>query len=218
MPVERSGMASFDFEYGRDFARHIEEFDPTLVKVLVRYNVEGRKADNARSVERLKQLSDWLQEHGRKFLCELIVPAGPEQLERVGGDEDRFVAEVRPGLMRRAIADFHDAGIEPDVWKIEGIDRREDCELVAGQARADGRDRVGCILLGQGAEPERVESWLRTAAGVPGYLGFAIGRTLWWEPLRGQLDGRLSRGCRRRHRGALPARDRRVHRRRLGDC
>jgi myo-inositol catabolism protein IolC len=30
MPVERSGQDEFDFEYGDDFGRHIEAFDPTL--------------------------------------------------------------------------------------------------------------------------------------------------------------------------------------------
>jgi myo-inositol catabolism protein IolC len=95
--------------------------------------------------------------------------------------------------MRRAVVDFHEAEIEPDVWKIEGIDHRDDCAMVAEQTRGGGRDRVGCVVLGQGASSERVEHWLRTAAGVPGYLGFAIGRTLWWEPVRDFLDGSVSR-------------------------
>ena len=40
-PAEKSGQDEFDFEYGADFADHIEEFDPTFCKVLVRYNPEG---------------------------------------------------------------------------------------------------------------------------------------------------------------------------------
>jgi myo-inositol catabolism protein IolC len=193
MPVERSGASSFDFEYGPDFARHIEDFDPTFAKVLVRYNVDGSAADNARSLEGLTTLSTWLREHDRKLLCELIVPAAPTQLECVDGDVRRYDTELRPALMRRAMSELQDAGIEADLWKIEGIDRREDCEMVAGQARAGGRDGVGCIVLGSGANTEQVEHWLRTSADVPGYVGFAIGRTLWWDQLTGYLDGSLTR-------------------------
>lgn len=193
MPVERSGEAHFELEHGRDFARHIEAFDPTFTKALVRYNVDGNKAGNARSIEALRRLSSWLREHDRRFLCELIVPPEPAQPDRVGDDPDRYVAELRPELMRRAVVDFHEAGIEPDVWKVEGIDRHDDCAMVAEQTRDGGRDHVGCLVLGQGASPERVEGWLRTAAGVPGYRGFAIGRTLWWEHVRAHLDGSASR-------------------------
>jgi myo-inositol catabolism protein IolC len=193
MPVERSGESSFDFEYGRDFAAHIEAFDPTFAKILVRYNVDGSKADNARSIERLKELSDWLREHERRLLCELIVPATPGQLAELDGDVTRYETELRPALMRRAMSDFQVAGIEADVWKVEGIDQRAGCEMIAEQARAGGRDDVGCVVLGQGADVDRVEHWLRTAASVPGYVGFAIGRTLWWDAITGYLDGSRSR-------------------------
>lgn len=193
VPVERSGVSSFEFEYGTDFAAHIENVDPTFAKVLVRYNVDGTKADNARSIERLRTLSDWLHEHDRKLLCELIVPAEPAQLQSVDGDPRRYETELRPALMQRAMADFQTAGIEADVWKIEGIDRGEDCEMVTRQARAGGRDDVGCVVLGSGADPEQVEHWLRTAAAVSGYVGFAIGRTLWWDEVTAYLEGALSR-------------------------
>jgi myo-inositol catabolism protein IolC len=193
MPVEKSGLDYFDFEYGDDFGAHVEEFDPTFSKILVRWNPEGPADDNARSVAGLKRLSDWLHARERKFLCELLVPAEPAQLEAVGGDEERYDVEVRPGLMRRAIEAFQDAGIEPDVWKIEGIDRRDDCEMVASTARRDGRDGVACVVLGRGANEAKVEHWLRTGAGVPGYIGFAIGRTIWWDQLKGYLDETLER-------------------------
>jgi myo-inositol catabolism protein IolC len=193
MPVERSGLRHFDFEYGDDFAAHIEEFDPTLSKTLVRYNSAGDAADNATSIAGLQRLSGWLHAHDKSLLLELVVPAEPAQLESVGGDPGRYETELRPGLMRRAIADFQAAGIEADLWKVEGVDRREDCEMIAAQARAGGRDHVSCVVLGQGANTDRVEHWLRTAASVPGYLGFAIGRTLWWDQIKGYLEGSRSR-------------------------
>jgi myo-inositol catabolism protein IolC len=193
MPVEKSGLDYFDFEYGDDFGRHIEEFDPSFAKVLVRYNPEGNAGDNRRSVENLRRLSDWLHEHDRKFLLELLVPAEPHQLEAAGGSEERYDEQMRPALMCATLEHFQGAGVEPDIWKIEGIDLRSDCETIAAQARAGGRDGVGCVVLGRGADAEKVEHWLGQGAAVRGYLGFAIGRTLWWDELKGYLDGSLSR-------------------------
>jgi myo-inositol catabolism protein IolC len=193
MPVEKSGQNEFDFEYGEDFGAHIEEFDPDFSKVLVRYNPEGDPEMNTRQSERLKRLADWLHEHDRKFLFELLVPAEEHQLEQVGGDEDRYDAELRPELMRRAITELQDDGIEADIWKIEGIDTQEDCRRISETCRRDGRDGVICVVLGRGANDEKVEHWLRQGAPVEGYAGFAIGRTIWWDALKGFLDNELER-------------------------
>jgi myo-inositol catabolism protein IolC len=193
MPVEKSGQNEFDFEYGDDFGAHIEQFDPDFSKVLVRYNPDGDAEMNQRQTERLKRLSDWLHEHDRKFLFELLVPAEDDQLEQVGGDSDRYDAELRPDLMRRTIVEFQDAGVEADIWKIEGIDTQEDCARIAETARRDGRDGVVCVVLGRGADDAKVDHWLRQGAPVEGYAGFAIGRTIWWDALKGFLDGSLER-------------------------
>jgi myo-inositol catabolism protein IolC len=195
MPVEKSGQNEFDFEYGEEFGDHIERFDPDFSKVLVRYNPEGDVEMNRRQTDRLRRLSDWLHERDRKFLFELLVPAEEPQLEQVGGDSDRFDAELRPELMRRTISELQEAGVEPDVWKIEGIDRREECERIAQQARSDGRDGVICVVLGRGADDQKVEQWLRQGAPVEGYAGFAIGRTIWWDALKGFLDGQIDRAA-----------------------
>jgi myo-inositol catabolism protein IolC len=193
MPVEKSGQNEFDFEYGDDFGAHIEQYDPDFSKVLVRYNPEGDTDLNRRQIDRLKRLADWLHDHDRKFLFELLVPAEDHQLEQVGGDTDRFDAELRPELMRRTIVEFQDSGVEADIWKIEGIDTQEDCELIAQTARRDGRDGVVCVVLGRGANDAKVEHWLRQGAPVEGYAGFAIGRTIWWDALKGFLDGNIER-------------------------
>jgi myo-inositol catabolism protein IolC len=193
MPVEKSGQNEFDFEYGDDFGAHIEQFDPDFSKVLVRYNPDGDAEMNERQTERLKRLSDWLHERDRKFLFELLVPAEDHQLEQVGGDSDRYDAELRPELMRRTIVAFQDAGVEADIWKIEGIDTQEDCDRIAQTARRDGRDGVVCVVLGRGADAAQVDHWLRQGAPVPGYAGFAIGRTIWWDALKGFLDGNIER-------------------------
>jgi myo-inositol catabolism protein IolC len=194
MPAEKSGQDEFDFQYDDDFGSHIESFDADFCKVLVRFNSDGEAEMNKRQLERLKRLADWLHEHDRKFLFELLVPGTEDQLQSVGGDDDRYDAELRPELMRRAIEDIQDHGIEVDIWKIEGVDERSDAEMLAEQTRKGaGREGVVCVLLGRGASDEKVDQWLRAAAPVEGFIGFAIGRSIWWDALKGFLDGSLER-------------------------
>lgn len=193
MPVEKSGQNEFDFQYDDEFGKHIEEFDPTFNKVLVRYNPEGDQGMNERQSVRLKRLGDWLHANDRIFLFELLVPAEKGQLEQVDNDADRYDKEIRPALMRETIAELHDSGVEPDIWKIEGIDQRADCEMIAAATQVNGRDNVVCVVLGRGADDAAVDHWLKQGAGVPGYVGFAIGRTIWWNPLKGFVDGTTPR-------------------------
>src|SRR5437660_7627354 len=182
-PAEKSGQEEFDFQYGEEFAKHIEACQPTFCKVLVRYNPEADRALNQRQSTRLKRLSDYLHSHKRLYMFELLVPPEKAQLDGVKGDKKAYDLQLRPGLMVRAIQELQDAGIEPDVWKIEGLDRREDCVQVVAACRRGGRDRVGCIVLGRGENDEKVRHWLQTAAGVPGFIGFAVGRTTFWSAL-----------------------------------
>jgi myo-inositol catabolism protein IolC len=194
MPVEKSGQDDFDFQYGDDFGAHIEKFNPDFSKVLVRYNPDGDAEMNKVQLGRLKRLADWLHDNDRKFLFELLVPATDEQLASVDGDSDRYDAELRPELMRRAIEGTQNAGVEVDVWKIEGVDEQSDAAMLAEQARAgEGREGVTCVLLGRGASTEKVEQWLREAAPVDGFIGFAIGRSIWWDALKGWLGNDLDR-------------------------
>ena len=195
MPAERSGQNMFDFQYGDDFPKHIEQFDPDFVKVLVRYNPDGNAQENSEQVAKLKRLSDWLRAHDRKFLFELLVPAEDAQLQAVDGDVDRYDVELRPELMRRTIAALQDAKLEVDIWKIEGVEARSDCEMLVAQARSGGRDGVVCVVLGRGANDAKVDQWLAAAAPVDGFIGFAIGRSIWWEPLKAYVDGKIDRAA-----------------------
>jgi len=195
MPVEKSGQAEFDFEYGEEFGRHIEEFDPTFAKVLVRYNPDGDKELNLRQAERLARLTAWLHDRDRRFLFELLVPATPEQLKRSGGEQRRYDREIRPGLVVQIIRAMQDAGVEPDIWKIEGLDSAGACTDVVAAARRGGRDGVCCIVLGRGADEPQVIEWLCIAASVSGFDGFAVGRTLWEQPLRDWIAGTIDRSA-----------------------
>jgi myo-inositol catabolism protein IolC len=193
-PAEKSGQDEFDFEYGEDFARHIEAFDPTFCKVLVRYNPEGDRALNQRQAARLKRLSDFLAAKDRsRFMFELLVPAEKAQLDKLKGDKRTYDLELRPRLMVEAIRELQDAGIDPDLWKVEGLDRREDCQAIVAAARAGGRDQVGCIILGRGEDDRKVRDWLGIAAEVPGFIGFAVGRTVFWDPLVAWRAGKTTR-------------------------
>jgi len=194
-PVEKSGQKEFDFEYGEDFARHIEAFDPTFCKVLVRYNPEGDAALNARQTARLKRLSDYLHGSGRLFMFELLVAAEPAQLQRLHGDKHAYDLNLRPKLMVRTLHELQAAGIEPDVWKVEGMDRHEDCANLVAAARRDGREKVGCIILGRGEDNQKVRAWLATASSVSGFIGFAVGRTTFWEPLVEWRANRIDRAA-----------------------
>jgi myo-inositol catabolism protein IolC len=193
-PAEKSGQEEFDFEYGDDFAAHIESFRPTFCKVLVRYNPEGDQALNRRQSERLNRLSDYLRGSSQSlFMFELLVPPEKSQLDEFKGDKKAYDVELRPSLMVQAIRELQEAEVEPDVWKIEGLDRREDCASVVSVARRDGRDDVGCIVLGRGEDDKKVREWLATVASVPGFVGFAVGRTDFWEPLVGWLAKKITR-------------------------
>ena len=192
MPVEASGQPLFDFEYGEDFGAHIDEFDPEFSKVLVRWNPDDDAEDNRTQGERLKRLGDWLHANGRTYLFELLVPATDRQLALVESGAD-YDTEIRPYLTLEAIRQILDAGIEPDIWKIEGLDRRRSCELLASLVKSDGRDDVIAVVLGRGADDAKVDHWLQMGAGVPGYKGFAIGRSIWWAGVEGFKDGKMSR-------------------------
>lgn len=193
VPVEMSGQDEFTFAYGERWREHIEMFSPTFVKALVRYNPEGDATMNRRQASRLKQLSDYCDQNGFHFMFELLVPPTHAQSDQVEGHAGLYDRDLRPALMVAAIKALQAAGVEPDIWKIEGLDRRADCEAVVAAARRDGRGKVGCIVLGRGADEAGIVAWLRAAAPVPGYVGFAVGRTSFWAALVGLRDDQLTR-------------------------
>ena len=193
-PAEKSALDEFDFEYGEDFGKHIDAFHPTFCKVLVRYNPEGDQGLNQRQAARLKRLSDFLHAKSHSLLMfELLVPAENAQLVGLKGDRRAYDLQLRPVLMAQAIHELQDAGVEADVWKVEGLDRREDCENIVTSAHRSGRDKVGCIVLGRGEDDKKVHEWLETAAQVTGFIGFAVGRTVFWDPLVDWLAKKMTR-------------------------
>lgn len=186
MPVERSGQKLFELEFGTDTPVHVARFDPDYVKVLVRMNPADAPTDTADQLTALSQLSAWLATEDRQFLYELLVPPTAEQ-ERASGGADAFDRDVRPGLVRDVIKANYDAGVEPTLWKIEGLETSEAAAAVVAAAHADGHS-ADCIVLGRDAPADRLDHWLRVAAPVEGFVGFAVGRSIWEEPLRVQIE------------------------------
>jgi myo-inositol catabolism protein IolC len=192
-PAEKSGQEEFAFEYGDYWRDHIDAFAPSFVKVLVRYNPEADEAMNRRQAARLRELSCYCHQTRRYFMFELLVPMTHEQSDRLEGDQRLYDHDLRPSLMIGAIKELQQAGVEPDVWKVEGLDRTGDCAALVQAARRDGRDEVGCIILGRGANDAGITAWLQAAAPVPGFIGFAVGRTSFWDAIAGLHSGKLDR-------------------------
>lgn len=191
LAVERSGQSEFSFEYGDRFGEHIAGSGAGTVKALVRYNPGGDAGRNARSRDRLRMLAEWLDGHNVPLMLELLVPPEPEQLGRLGGDRARFDNELRPELTRHAIRELAGAGLAPRYWKLEGQPTAAACELLAREAAVTPSTQ--CLVLGRGEDAAAVERWLSAAAPVRGFGGFAIGRTIWAEPLAAWLTGRIRR-------------------------
>jgi len=192
-PVEKSGQKVFDFEYGDDFGNKIEEVGADFVKILVRWNPDDPAETREIQGSRIKTLSNWLDDNGRKFLLEFLVPASETQLASVNGDQARYDSEIRPKLAVQVVEEMREKGADPDIWKIEGLDTKEACENVASVIKSGGREDVIAVVLGRGANDEKVNEWLRAGASVDGYKGFAIGRSIFWDSLKGWHAGDKSR-------------------------
>jgi myo-inositol catabolism protein IolC len=190
MPVERSGVGVFELEYGDRFAEHVAAFDPDFAKVLVRYNPADPAEVRHTQRSRLRAVSDWAAGEGRRWLLELLVPPTSAQLAD-GGGPDGYDRNVRPGLTATVIAALEAGGVHPSIWKLEGYDRADGAEEVLATVAAHRDHPASCIVLGRHAPLARVERWLQIAAAQPGYAGFAVGRSIWEQPLRAHLARKI---------------------------
>ena len=192
-PVEKSGQKVFDFEYGENFGEKINEVGADFIKVLVRWNPDDEKEVRETQGNRIKILSDWIEESDKKFLLEFLVPATEEQLSGVDGDQLRYDTEIRPKLAVKVVEEMREKGADPDIWKIEGLDTPEKCINVSKVIKSGDREEVIAVVLGRGADNEKVNEWLRAGSSVEGYKGFAIGRSIFWDSLKGWHEGIVER-------------------------
>jgi 5-dehydro-2-deoxygluconokinase len=181
--VEKSGRDEFEFEYGGDFEEHLLAVEPTYAKALVRYDV---KKDNTVQLGKLKELSDFCKRSGIKLLI--------EPLMQLRGDQSDFDHNQRYKDLTLMMGEMQEVGIEADVWKIEGLYEKYQYEEVVRQARnLRSREHVEIIILGRNETKEHVIKWIEAGRDVEGVAGFAVGRTIFWQPLSQYKEGRIAR-------------------------
>jgi myo-inositol catabolism protein IolC len=190
LPVEHSGRDWFELEWGQDWLEHVRSNRPDFAKVLVRDNPAFARGEREQQLGRLRDVSQALAGLGVPMLYELLVPATDDQLAAAGGVTDNYDRDLRPGLVIQVIADNQAAGVEPAIWKVEGLETADAARAVVTQIRAGGRGDVRAIVLGRDAPAERLDRWLTVAAPVDGFVGFAIGRSIWEDPIADHNQGK----------------------------
>ncbi len=202
MPLEASGQEWFGFAYGDDWQRHAGFFGAGHAKVLVRDNPGLDPARREQQARRLGQVSAWAARAGRSLILELLVPATSADKDATEGNMHRYDDKLRPGHTVAVMEYLQDYGVEPALWTVEGLDRHDDAVAVAAMAQRGGR-QARCLTGGGHAPYDQLEHWLQVAAPIPGWVGFAIGRSIWWDPLRAHLRHLSTAGeARRRIRAA----------------
>jgi myo-inositol catabolism protein IolC len=192
MPIEKSGTELFELEYSDRFAEHVEAFDPDFFKVLVRYNPADDDQTRATQIERLAKVSSWAEDVGRQWFFELLVPPTRKQLAKYE-DQYHFDVAARPALTATTIAAFSEGGVRPTIWKLEGYETTDGANEVLAAVGRYGEPHTECIVLGRNAPLSGVEHWIEVAAPLPGFVGFAVGRTIWEAPLQLMISGESSR-------------------------
>ncbi len=193
LTTEKSGQEEFDFQYGNEFEEHIEKYNPEFVKVLIRYNPEDPEDLRHRQLTKLKTVSDFCKGKGYRFLLEVLVIANEKQKAQAEGLKEKFDEILRPALTVADIKELQDFGVEPDVWKLEGFDSKEQYKEIVEAAKESGRDNVSLVVLGRGEGEEKVDEWLKIGSEVPGVTGFAVGRTVFWQSIVDYKNGSKNR-------------------------
>ncbi len=193
LTTEKSGQKEFVFEYDLEFGKHIEKYKPNFVKALIHYNPNDDPLSKMRQQQKLKILSDYCHKNAYKFLLEVLVSPTEHQLKEINGNTQRYDSEMRPNLTAKAIEELQNVGIEPDIWKIEGMESQDSCKIVAIQAQKDGRGDVGIVILGRAENKEKVDNWIKIGSKIKGVIGFAVGRTVFWEPLIEYKNGKMNK-------------------------
>ncbi len=193
LTTEKTGQEEFDFQYGSDFASHIEKYNPEFVKVLIRYNPEDQEELRHRQLEKLKIVSGFCKEKGFKFLLEVLVIPTDKQKEETNNSKEDFDSLLRPTLTVAVIKELQDFGVEPDVWKLEGFDTKEEYKEIVEAAKEHKRENVSLVVLGRGEGEEKVDEWLKVGSQVQGVLGFAVGRTVFWQSIVDFKNGSKTR-------------------------
>jgi myo-inositol catabolism protein IolC len=186
MPIEKSGKDWFEFAYDDEWEAQAQFYATDHAKVLVRDNPGFDPARRDQQAAQVAQVSDWASSNHRSLIIELLIPATDADKAAVDGDSAHYDGELRPGLTVAAMEYLQDHGVDPVIWKVEGLHRHEDAEKIVDTAKRDGRG-ADCILLGRHASHDQLDHWIRLLAPIPGWTAFAIGRSIWWDALHAHL-------------------------------
>ena len=189
---QEGGRANRELRPGGRHLRHLDPGDRAdLVETVCRAALEGIRGHGTggESTRWLPDATsaayvvlDELRGSGRKSRS----GAGSRARSDAGGGRaDLGLWSMAHRIMVWIIHGLQDAGVEPDVWKPGGLERREDCERVVPIARRD----VGGIVLGGEADGQKMVRWPTVAASVPEFG-----------------SGAAAPGVRRAGRGRAPAR------------
>jgi len=189
LTTEKSGEKVYNFQY-EDWQDHILNIKPAYAKALTRV-VKGD--DNTLQNSRLKELNDFCSANDIGFLIEPLIQPRDEDLAAVDGDKERYDAEIRPTQFAEAVAEMHAAGVTPDVWKIEGTETKEGMDICSEAVFNGGKPDAQIVILGRGASTEKVDHWLKMGANSQGVNGFAVGRTVFADPIEKLHAGELSK-------------------------
>ena len=175
-PAERAG--AFPLAWSTDpFERALTG---AFVKVLVRYRPDDEEAIRDGQWQKLDALQTWCRGAGKPLVVEILVARRSEA-------EDEFEAVGRPAMLAGFIREAYRRELTPQFWKIEGTLAREGARTIDRAIAANAACRQ--IILGKAAEIATIGRWFAAAADSPTASGFAIGRSVFWEPSAAFLSG-----------------------------
>lgn len=193
LTTEKSGHKEFTFEYGDEFGKHIEKYAPQFVKALIHYNPNDDPLSKMRQQQKLEILSNYCHQNSYKFLLEVLISPTEQQLKNVSSNIQRYDVEIRPNLTAKAIEELQNSHVEPDIWKIEGMESEDSYKIVVLQIQKEYRENVGIVILGRAERQDKVEEWIKVGRKIKGIVGFAVGRTVFWEPLTEYKNGKITK-------------------------
>ena len=179
-PAEKAG--SFPLAWCEPFSRALTG---AFVKVLVRHRPDDDREIRDGQWAKLKALQTWCHGAGKPLVIEVLVARRQEP-------EEEFEASGRPAMLAAFIGEAYRRALVPDFWKIEGTPSKEGARIIDAAIAADSWCRQ--IILGKAADLDTIHRWFAAAAGSPTAVGFAIGRSVFWEPSEAFLSGTRTAG------------------------
>ncbi len=190
--VSKNNQKYFTLAFGREFASHINYINPLIVTVNINYNPANKKA-NRQQLERLKKFNIWCQDNHYRLLVKLTVPPTRANLKRVRGKQNSYVNKIMPNLILKAIQEFHQVGIEPDIWSLAMFTNQKVwLEIIDLIRDGENREQVGILVFSQEESYAKIKQWINSA---PRHLlnGFIVGPIIFTRPLQNLYEKKINR-------------------------